>query len=184
MSAPILAFAGPMASGKTTISRAVAETLGWPWAGFGAYIRAEAQRRGLQGDRTSLQQLGDALLAEGEEAFCKGVLAEAGWVSGTPLVLDGVRHATVVNALHVLITPQPLVLVYVAITDDVRAARLGARGVDADAQQLHDAHATESDVTTILPKLADLTVDGSWPLGTIIAHLTKAFQSGSDTVCV
>jgi dephospho-CoA kinase len=43
----VLTFAGRIASGKSTLSRQIAVTLGWPWASFGDYVRAEATRRGF-----------------------------------------------------------------------------------------------------------------------------------------
>ena len=176
MTSPVLAVAGVIASGKTTISRHIATALGWPWASFGAYVRGEAQRRGLPNDRLTLQHLGDELIGFGLEPFCYGVLAEAGWQAGLSVVLDGIRHAHVVYTLRALVNPQPLILAFVSIPEDIRAIRLQARGIDLSTQQQYDHHANEADVLTTLPQLADIVLDGSQSLENIISHLVGALK--------
>lgn len=174
MMSPVLAISGAIASGKTTIARYVASAVGWPWTSFGAYVRAEAERRGFPDDRPTLQRLGDELVAHGIESFCRAVLVAAGWSPGSPAVLDGVRHVAVVQALRDLVAPQPLVLVYVTVPADVRATRLQVRGVGFSAQQQHDAHANEADVLTSLPQMADVVLDGSLPPHALLASLSRA----------
>lgn len=176
MSSPILAVSGAIASGKTTFSRHIATAFDWPWTSFGAYVRTEACRRGLLDDRPTLQQLGDDLIAQGQESFCHAVLAAAGWSPGSPMILDGIRHVAVVHTLRTLVAPQPLILVYVNVPEDVRTARLQARGIDLSTQQQHDAHGNESDVLTTLPQMADVVLDGSLELDVLTSALASALS--------
>lgn len=171
MTLPILGFAGRMASGKTTISQHVAQVLGWRWAGFGAYVRAEARRRGWAETREVLQHISDELLADGLTPFCRAVLADAGWSPGQGLILDGFRHVDAVQAIRDTIAPQQLILVFVATPEQVRLERLTARGVTLENQEQHQQHSSETDVITALPTLADMIIDGARPLAQIVDHI-------------
>lgn len=176
MSKSVLVVSGPIASGKTTISQHIAASFGWPWTSFGSYVRAEALRRGLSDSRPILQQIGDDLIAQGQEDFCRAVLVAAGWSPGASVVLDGVRHVSVVNALRALVAPQSLILVYVTIAENTRVARLRARGVDLEVQHHYDAHANEADVLTTLPYIADIILDGSLDPDVLVASLANVIQ--------
>lgn len=82
MSDCVVGFAGKMGSGKTTISSLTAQTLGWARVGFGDYVRSVARQRGLDASRGTLQALGESLLADGSEGFCRDVLAQTDWRLG------------------------------------------------------------------------------------------------------
>jgi dephospho-CoA kinase len=176
MKPPVLALAGKIASGKTTISQYLANTLDYPWVGFGAYVRAEAQRHGLNDSRTSLQQLGATLLERDMELFCKAVLRDAGWMPGQPIVIDGVRHAEVIRVLRNLVAPQCLVVVLVDVPEIVRAQRLIERGVSLAEQHQQEIHSTEVQTHTLLPALADILVDGMQSLQVITEIVIAELQ--------
>jgi len=74
----VVAIAGRIASGKTTVAQELSVRVGCPYASFGAYVRVVAHRRGLNSDRPALQQLGEQLIAEGWTQFVEGVVASAG----------------------------------------------------------------------------------------------------------
>ena len=44
----VLAFAGRIASGKSTFSMGLAQVLGWPRVSFGDYVRQVARHSGLE----------------------------------------------------------------------------------------------------------------------------------------
>ncbi len=60
---PILAFAGRMGAGKSSVSGAFAADLGWKFASFGAFVRKTATNRGIEHTRESLQAVGAELEA-------------------------------------------------------------------------------------------------------------------------
>jgi hypothetical protein len=96
----VLAFAGQMASGKTTLSTEVAAHLGWPRVSYGDAVRKVAERRALAPTRANLQELGQELVIQGWEQFTNLVLEQVGgWSGATPLVVDGVRHIGAINSL-------------------------------------------------------------------------------------
>ena len=158
MSGACVAFAGLMASGKSTISRKLAEDLGWTRVSFGDEIRTIARERGLGDGLDDLQALGEELVARDPGDLCRRVLDAAAWSIGMPLIVDGIRHRTVLSELRVLIAPDPVQLVYVGTPLEVRRSRLKERGV-VDIESVM-AHSTERDAATRLREIADLTVRG------------------------
>ena len=171
----LVALSGPIGSGKSTLSRALCEELRWPMAGFGSYVRAEARARGLPDTRPSLQDLGDYLPREmGWEAFCRAVLDQIAWTPGRVIIVDGVRHREAVEALQVLVLPAPLIHVHLQADLETRRARLRAKGIDyADAIEAVDGHATEAQVPSVMPALADLILDSSRPLGELVDEVVR-----------
>ena len=173
MKKTMLAFSGGIASGKSTLSEAVAQTLGCPRVSFGSYIREEAISRGLGVDRSVLQELGEELVREDIEKLCKAVLAQALWLPGSAVVVDGVRHVAVAHKLRELATPSEFRLVHVSADGSTRASRLAARGDLADRLIEYERHSTEHDVVRLLPELADLVVDGQRSLDVIIEEVAS-----------
>jgi adenylate kinase family enzyme len=145
----IVAVAGPIGAGKTTLCRALSAALGWPVAGFGDFLRVEAHRRERPSDRATLQRLGDQLIADwGWPAFTHAVI---GQVNGPRLIVDGIRHAQALDALEDA-KPDELLVVYVSTPIDVRRARGAA---DDDEQ-----HSSEGHLDTLYNR-ADLVCDGT-----------------------
>jgi cytidylate kinase len=155
----VLCFSGGIASGKTTLARAVGDRLSVPVASFGDFVRAAARDSGLPDDRATLQQLGEKLIADlGWEDFCRRVLSAAGWAPGAALIVDGVRHVAALENIRRVVTPTPVRLVFVVASREVRDRRAAVRGTElADA----DEHSTERDVHDALHQLADLRLDGT-----------------------
>ena len=95
MTFPVICFSGRIGSGKTSVSRAVAHTLGAAWTGFGDFVRASASAAGLDSSsREVLQELGAKLIRQHGVAWLSvQVIARARWDGQRALVIDGVRHA-------------------------------------------------------------------------------------------
>jgi cytidylate kinase len=166
----VVGFSGRIKSGKTTISEAVAEALQWPRASFGDYVRSVAARRGLDpGSRPVLQDVGESLIAEGWPEFCQAVLGTVNWEPGDSLVVDGIRHAEVVDQLKAMVGPFRLYLFHVQVDEEIRAERVRR----SEHEQLRDAeaHSTEADVKAVLPSMADLVVDGANPFNLIVEEI-------------
>lgn len=171
MKKTMLAFSGGIASGKSTLSEAVAQTLGCPRVSFGAYIREEAKRRGLSSDRATLQELGEELVRKDTDGLCSAVLAQVAWSPGSAIVVDGVRHVGVAERLRTLAKPALFKLVHVAADGSTRAFRLAARGESAERLVEYEKHSTEHDVARRLPEMADLIVDGRRGIDSVIEEV-------------
>lgn len=163
MKSKILGFAGRAGSGKSTISTAVANRLGWKWASFGQFLRDEASRSGFDpSSREILQTLGQKFIDEGWKPFCSKLLQSAHWVPGQNLVIDGIRHRQVVETIKDLTAPSDVAIVFVNTADRIRESRLLARQPSEDVGTV-DRHPLERHVSAILPQYADYTIDGSIP---------------------
>jgi dephospho-CoA kinase len=174
----VLGFVGKIGSGKSTVSTAVAEALGWPRTGFGDYVRALAAEKGLAVDRQTLQRLGESLVNEGPTEFCRAVLNQANWEPGKSAVVDGIRHTAIVSALRETVAPTELLLVFVAVADSVRETRVQKRdGQNQVTLNLLDSHSTESEVETSLSKMAHLTVDGNLRVEVLASEIVVWAQS-------
>jgi dephospho-CoA kinase len=173
----VLALAGKIASGKSTLAVNFAEAVGWPHVSFGDFVRGVARERGLQETRDVLQEIGDKFIREDLEGFCKSVLAQADWKAGQPLVIEGVRHEDVSNLLRRLVAPSKYFLVLVSVDDQTRKERLLQEGIDdCDLIERVETHPTEEQVKTVLPHIADYKLNGTDPIPVLI-NILKAISS-------
>lgn len=156
-----IAVAGRIGSGKTTVTKSVALSLGWPRASFGDYVRAVAKERGLPQTRTQLQELGTSLLRSDPPQFCAAVLHHSGWRLGENLIIDGLRHAETIPIIRGLVAPAPLKIVLISVPEETRLKRLAARGDgDKDSVASVEAHSSEQQVASALGDFADFIVNG------------------------
>jgi adenylate kinase family enzyme len=158
-------IAGGTRAGKTTLTDALAETLGWPSTSFSAYVRATAADRGLPEERRPLQDLGAAMIEEmGPRRFVEGALAYAHLDPRSgPLLIEGARHVATWEALREVASPMPAALIYLAVSDSERNRRLAAEGISAAAGREWEEHSTEYEVLHLLEAAADLVVDADRP---------------------
>jgi len=169
----ILGFAGRKGSGKSTLGKAVAEELGWPYASFGAYVRSVSEQRGLPQSLDALQGLGSALLEDDCGKLCANCLMYSGWNPGQSAVVEGVRHVKAVDELRALAIPGRFMLVFIEVPEDKLLARLPEKGiVGADALRKFETHSTEVDVKSKIRAVADRVVDGTRPVSDLIREIT------------
>lgn len=167
----ILAVAGALGSGKTRLSTAVAQQLGWSQGGFGDYVRAVALARGEPDTRAHLQVLGEALTQEGWPTFCAAVLQWARWIPGRDLVLDGVRHIEVLDTLRTVCAPDTVALVYLFVPAPVRGDRLARRdGLGPVDLKRAEAHSSETQGAQLRQR-ADLELDGTCAVEQLAAQV-------------
>ena len=173
-----LLFAGRIGSGKTDVSKAVAEALGSRWNSFGAALKKIAAARGLPITRDNLQSLGEQMVACEPDDLCNRVLADAGPAGQQLVIIDGLRHRHICDVLKALLAPQPVRVVYVEVCDEVRRERLRNRDAltDAELERL-EKHSTEIQVATDIRGLADLIVDNSGPLEGTVAMIVRQVKA-------
>jgi len=172
----IVGFAGKIGSGKTTISAAVAEALDWPRVSFGDYVRGVARERGLGESREVLQEIGASLVKNPDE-FCLSLLGQVGWKPGKNLVVDGIRHTKIMDALRRVTRPSRVFLVFVKVDERVRGKRLlDDRDAGKQTAPEYEAHTTEADVKTVLPATADLMADGARPVPDLVNQIVAWIQ--------
>ena len=178
----MLGFAGKIGSGKSTLSGEVAKALGWPRASFGDYLRTVAKSNGFEESREVLQELGASFIAKGADEFCRAVLTHYQWSSGEPLVVDGIRHAAIVEALRRLVAPLELRIVFLEVGDDKRLERL--QRIDKTMTQhieLVESHSTEEQVKEGLSDLADLHLSGERPVTELVSTVVNWIHQGDGT---
>jgi hypothetical protein len=100
----VIVLSGHTASRKTEMARRVHEDHPeWAWASCGAFVKAEASRRGIStADRAATDQLGQRLVKElGGAGFLDAVLAHAALPPHPEtLLIDDVYHAEVFDAIN------------------------------------------------------------------------------------
>lgn len=157
-----LVFSGKLGSGKTTVSKLLADRVGARWNSFGATVKRIAFERGLPTGREALQSLGAELVSNSPEVFCRRVISEAVPSSGHGLVVDGLRHIAILKQLQQFVLPAPLIPVYVDVDEAVRLDRIKRRGgINIQDLQRLESHSTEIEVMVALRESAQLRVDNS-----------------------
>ena len=173
----LVCMSGQIGSGKSSVSRAVAEELGWKRTGFGDFLRVELARAG--GDPTSrpeLQELGQQRVATDPTEFCRAVLAAGGFAPGADFVVDGVRHNEILQILGRLAAPSTVRLVYLDATELRRSERAAIRDSDADFSRAQ-THQVEAESGDALRNQADIVVDADRPLVEVVAHCLAAIET-------
>jgi dephospho-CoA kinase len=158
----VLSFAAPIEGGKTTVSIGVATRLGAPHVSFGGYLRRLAQEKGLEVTREVLQDLGNELVSHDVRAFCEDVLEQQPWHPGRPLIIDGVRHVEVLDALAEILAPAEGYLIYIKVDRTTQAKRLEHDELrhEKSLEEL-EKHPAELQVRSKLPDRASLVLDGT-----------------------
>ena len=172
----IVTFAGGRGSGKSTLSAELSRRLGYARVSFGDYVRGEAHRRGLTSRDEVLQSIGEELVSAGPTTFARNVLSTVVWDANGVLLVDGVRHKEILEAIRSIAAPTPVKLVFVNVDKEQRKERLSVRGDDGRQFDKLEAASTEVQVAGVLPKLADLVVDGSMPVTDSISTLVRAIS--------
>ena len=166
-SGTVACFAGKTGSGKTSVTKALAEYLNWRRVGFGDYVRAELARRGGNPDvGQELQDLGQLLVDSDPVSLCRAVLGSADFRPGDDALVDGIRHATIHQAIVEFVRPSRTCLIYLSAADDVRGLRAIERGRAETGRD--ETHRVEAEVATLLPSIADAIVDATASFGRVV----------------
>jgi len=172
-----IVFSGRFGSGKTTLARATAASLGGGYAGFGATIKRIAVERSLPTTREDLQALGEQLVLDRAEELCRRVIAERDPPVAARSIIDGLRHKEVYEILRRLSEPKRLLCIFVDLPNDIRIERIKAREAWSDSQISQiDHHSTEIQVGTVIRSLADIIVDNSKSIQSVIDEIVWAIN--------
>lgn len=173
----LVCFSGQIGSGKSSVSSAVAQALGWKWTGFGDYLRTEIKRVG--GDPTSrqaLQDMGQQRVESDPEGFCRAVLAAGGFTPGVDFVIDGVRHIEIFRILARLASPSTPRLLFLDASESSRSARVESRDDNADLRRA-EVHHVEAELRDGLSKQADAVVDADQCFQKVVAKCLAAIEA-------
>lgn len=173
----LVCFSGQIGSGKSSVSAAVADVLGWRRTGFSDFLRTEIARGG--GDpasRQALQDLGQQRVDHDPEAFCRDVLRAGGFQPGDNFVIDGVRHVSIFRILRVLAAPSTARLLFLQASDAARAARLETRSDHPDLERAV-MHRVEAELRDALPEQADAVIDADPLFEDVVANCLTIIRS-------
>ena len=142
---PVWAFLGKLATPHKLVSRQYAREYGIDWVSFGDFVRAVAKQRKLDHEsKNVLQTLGQELVDQDPDAFCRNVLAQASdWEPGLPIVVDSIRHEKIVQALRKIVAPCDVVLLKVEVEPAVLEMRLEKELPDRNAIEAAKTAPTE-----------------------------------------
>jgi chloramphenicol 3-O-phosphotransferase len=139
--ATVIALAGRIDSGKSSVAAAIADDSGLPVLSFGAYVKNLASP---DPSREELQELGARLLDElGAEGFVAALLAAHDLSSADSVIWEGVRHHAVLEALRRLYAPTPVRFFFLSPPEDQRIARASADAGNPKRLANWEAHSTE-----------------------------------------
>lgn len=156
----VIAVAGGIASGKSTFIAALADAIGAQTTAFGALVREDAVKRGLDPtSREVLQDIGEKLKAElGAVEFSRRVLCRAPTTAS--VIVDGIRHVDIVDALAEAAPPRRFAFVFLHADLTTRQTRASERSRDGAQLRELDQHSTERQVHDgTLVERADLVLD-------------------------
>ena len=169
-----IAFAGGAGSGKSTVAAEIAERVGGRVAAFGDYVRQLAAKAGESPDRASLQRVGQRSVEAGPSEFVLSFLKWAAPQSDEPLIIDGVRHATVDECLRIWANTQNRTYMLIILDTAIQARAERRSGGDAEALRRIDEHPVEREAWVTLPKIAEIVVDGSGNVAEVIERIATA----------
>lgn len=165
----VVCFSGKIGSGKSSVTVALAERLGWKLAGFGDYLRHRlASEGGDATDRQALQDLGQSLVERDSESFCREVIAHSGHTPGENLLVDGIRHAAIYGRIGQLLAPCETRLIHLGVAETTLVDRVRNRDGAVDDLDRAADHPVERELGATLPTMADAIVDAERPLVDVI----------------
>jgi cytidylate kinase len=160
ISGELLALAGPMGAGKTTLAKELSRILRWPIGSTSSYIARITSSEGLEPTRSRIQSVGMNLIAADPKSFVRGFLENYAWSPGNGLIIDSARQPVFFSELVDAAAPSGVRLIFVEAPFHVRASRVDAReGMSCEELRSFDAHPVEMDVPE-LRHVAGLELSG------------------------
>jgi cytidylate kinase len=164
----VVLVSGPIRSGKSTVAVSIADVLDARRVGFGDAVRERVRQQHLPDRRRNWQQVGEQWVDADPAGLCDVVLAPV--LSSARIVVDGVRHETVLSILRARFSHRRLLLVYVHAGEETLRHRLAADGLDSAAVDDVLYHSTEYDLPG-MRAAADVVVDGEQSVDVALRQL-------------
>jgi len=164
----VIGVCGQIASGKTTVAKIISQEYNFHFTSFGDYVRSKAQEMQLTISRQVLQNLGQSLLETDINSFCRHVVFQNQWDSKSNLVIDGVRHVSVIHELEKILFPLKFKLLFIDTSSSIRNDRL-----KENERSNIDSHITEIDVKSKLKNMATYKIDGGLSLADIESEIKQ-----------
>ncbi|MBI9013902.1 MAG: AAA family ATPase [Clostridiales bacterium] len=175
----IIMFSGKVGSGKTSLSKQLANDLQAEYISFGEYVVHIAKKNDLNHDnRKVLQNIGEEQIRKGWHQFCNGLLNYNTIVDFKLLVVDGMRHIDCYNTFQEMYPGEEIIILYINIDNSVSLQR--QKKLDSEINYgKNGLHMTEKEVVTTIPYIADLILDGTKDINTLLNEV-KLFISKSN----
>ena len=126
----VICIVGNIASGKTYVSKIIANKNDWVRCSTADYLRDIAQKNGESfPSREKLQELGECEIKKGWNTFAWNFLDYAIAEKNIDfLIIDGIRHIEFYNTIKNAVYPQKCLLIYLAVPNEILEKRLLERG--------------------------------------------------------
>ena len=176
----IVFISGRIGSGKTSLATEIAKRLDCPFASFGDAVRAEAATLGLpRADRVILQRIGQRLVDEEPERFCRLVLDRIA-DNASCAIVEGLRHARLLWVLKKVAGNARVEVIFVDLGRLERFRRLREyRGYSDEVCRQYDNDPTEIELDGSLKELADVVVDNGGNLQDAVDACMMWIRSGT-----
>jgi hypothetical protein len=150
------------------VAVAIADALDAQRVGFGDAVRERIRTQHLPDRRHNWQQVGEQWVEADPVGLCDVVLAPV--LSSARLVVDGVRHETVLSILRARFSRRRLLLAYVHAGEETLRHRLAADGLDSAAVDDVLYHSTEHGLPA-MREAAEIVVDGEQSVDVALSRL-------------
>jgi hypothetical protein len=155
----VIALAGRIDSGKSSVADVLSGCLEIPVLSFGDYVRSQT-REGAQ--REELQEVGGRLVETlGPQGLLSAVREAKGLGGGDSAIWEGVRHLSVLNSLRADYSPTAVSLFFLSPPEAERLARAKEEAGSPDRLATWERHSTEN-LDALRPE-ADLEVEKPTP---------------------
>ena len=173
----MIAFSGKIGSGKSAVSSLVASQLKFERISFGDYVRASVSGKG--GDplsRKDLQDEGQRQVEADPRSFLSRTLKFHNWNSNSDIVVDGLRHTSVLSAMRDRFKAR-LFHIHLEVADILATERALERGDERSNLEGALEHIVETDVNIDLKMTADLVLDAREPIEALVAACISAAKT-------
>lgn len=158
---PVFLLSGSSRVGKTSLAREIARLVDGSFVSFGDHVRSIAisiSDRSAS-NRKILQDLGQQLVDRDPRGFCIAVIDRASDGSCAPLVVDGLRHLSLLPILKELLPGRDVSLIFVESSLVIRQSRWDGKASE-DEIAAFDSHPVETDLRTLRQR-SDLIINTS-----------------------